>query len=441
MLMLLILSGCMVGEVTDCTGPEDFANATPLQVFGTETGPVEAVMSRISLNMRDTSQSIYDGIIDSGFARVVTALMLLYVTLYGVMIAMGVEKVRLGDAAIRIAKLGFLAAMLSPGGFDFFFNIAGRFFIDGTDQVLSNILVHIRLFSQSMNFTNPTAVQNYFSSGSAEVTGDPYDMAAHADAFQVLDLILLQLFSPAAVHFYLACLVAFPFGWIFLFMLALGILYYLPAVASAIWVYLISSMAKTLLIGLAPLFVSFMLFRVTRNYFEAWLKQLISFTLQPILVFSFLAIYSLMLDVAFNQAIGAGQQIQTCLIPMNLLGFQFNVWGFTQGNEPLMTTLTGTGPYGLPGVDWVFPLAIEEVIVFCAIAWIAWKIQPMVEDIAQELSTVYVKASKFRAHNPTMDLPGIASNTAGSFARTMGRGASRTLRGKPSLLPKVNKRK
>jgi len=80
-------------------------------------------------------------------------------------------------------------------------------------------------------------------------------------------------------------------GFFWALMLLLMNVIYLFAVIAAIKVYLLSYIARWALYGLGPIFISFALFKQTKSLFDGWLQQLISFTLQPVLLFIFLGMF------------------------------------------------------------------------------------------------------------------------------------------------------
>ena len=64
---------------------------------------------------------------------------------------------------------------------------------------------------------------------------------------------------------------------------------YVWTLIMAVQIYIMSSIARALLYAIAPVFLIFLLFSQTKSLFEGWLKQLINFTLQPILLVGFMA--------------------------------------------------------------------------------------------------------------------------------------------------------
>lgn len=66
----------------------------------------------------------------------------------------------------------------------------------------------------------------------------------------------------------------------------------------AVFAYLYALVGITFLLTLAPIFLSFYLFRVTRSFFDKWVGYIVSFSLQIVLLFACLTFVLLMVDKA-----------------------------------------------------------------------------------------------------------------------------------------------
>lgn len=74
------------------------------------------------------------------------------------------------------------------------------------------------------------------------------------------------------------------------------------AIIKAVYIYLGCYIAICLMMLMSPIFVPMILFSVTKSYFERWIKLLLNYILQPLLLFVYLA----MLLVAFDVVIFSG---------------------------------------------------------------------------------------------------------------------------------------
>ncbi len=75
-------------------------------------------------------------------------------------------------------------------------------------------------------------------------------------------------------------------------LLMTGIVTMFIAFFQVVWTYVTALMAITFLLMLSPIFVSCALFNITEKFFKGWLSALISYTMQPFLVLSFLFVLS-----------------------------------------------------------------------------------------------------------------------------------------------------
>ncbi|MDX1950006.1 MAG: type IV secretion system protein, partial [Rickettsiales bacterium] len=76
------------------------------------------------------------------------------------------------------------------------------------------------------------------------------------------------------------------------FFLLTGILTMFIAFVQILWVYVTAFMGLTFLMMLAPLFVTFKLFKITESMFNAWASMLVSFMLQPVIVLGIVYVLS-----------------------------------------------------------------------------------------------------------------------------------------------------
>ena len=64
----------------------------------------------------------------------------------------------------------------------------------------------------------------------------------------------------------------------------------------AVHLYIIASIAFSIIVFLSPIFLPMMLFQVTKNFFDSWLKEIMAYTLYPVMIFTFLALFISVFD-------------------------------------------------------------------------------------------------------------------------------------------------
>ena len=69
-------------------------------------------------------------------------------------------------------------------------------------------------------------------------------------------------------------------------------------------IYLTALISIGLIIVMGPIFICFLLFNITKSLFENWLKQLISYALQPLILFTGLVFISMILRQEIYGSLG-----------------------------------------------------------------------------------------------------------------------------------------
>ncbi|MDE3059789.1 MAG: cadherin-like domain-containing protein [Pseudomonadota bacterium] len=105
---------------------------------------------------------------------------------------------------------------------------------------------------------------------------------------------------------------------------------FLAAVARSLFIYLMSYTAFSLMALISPLFIPLILFRATIQYFTKWLRLTMSFFVQPMIIFVYLAL----LLAAFDAIIftGSGSLFRALVSDNNFTGVTVNTPGFEIGS-------------------------------------------------------------------------------------------------------------
>lgn len=102
--------------------------------------------------------------------------------------------------------------------------------------------------------------------------------------------------------FLVLCLFSGPIG-VFIALAGFYLIYkLLMALVRALYIYIMAYTAFALMVLISPIFITLILFRTTIGYFEKWYRLCISFILQPIFLFAYLA----MLVAAFDSVVFTG---------------------------------------------------------------------------------------------------------------------------------------
>lgn len=93
-------------------------------------------------------------------------------------------------------------------------------------------------------------------------------------------------------------------GFIYIILYFIALAFVFTTMFHAMVLYLTALMAIGIIIAMAPIFLCFILFDITRSLFENWLKQLIGYALQPIILFSGIAFISILIRSEIYSTLG-----------------------------------------------------------------------------------------------------------------------------------------
>ncbi len=333
--------------------------------------PGDGIVSKIVDNVKtvlDTlQQQMYQYIIgENGFREMTIAMVTLYIAIYGILFMFAMVQITLFDFALRMIKLGIIAMLLGGGSWGYFNDIVVTFFNDGTDQLIS-VLTQIAVGGIS-NPINP---------------GDP--------PFAALDDAIQHAMSAKMAVTLLAIFFTGPYGLLFGLLLLMALGSFMRALLTAIWVYLMSLVIKTLLFGIAPLFIICILFNRTRHLFQGWLNQVINASLQPVMLFAFFAFFAKLIEAAMEKIL----QVPVCwteaMESVRGTPFHTHYWRFTTESS------SGSGVYEPYGGLWTwtgastpnaptFPIDIMDVLIFLILAELASRFNSVVLMIARDLA-------------------------------------------------------
>lgn len=202
----------------------------------------------------DTTATMFSAMSSTGnFAFFIKSLITLYLLIQGILFATGSIQVTAKDLTVKIIKLAIVSALLTDSAFAFFHKYLFSYFILGTDQLLNSV-------------TNATSA-----------AGNP---------FGFMDPMIEKYFLNGSLWFILWNYVLF-FGYGYILpaiIIMIGIFYFLWALGNIFVGYLMAFVCLCVLIALGPIFICFILFDYTRNYFDNWINVMFGYVIQPTIV-------------------------------------------------------------------------------------------------------------------------------------------------------------
>ncbi len=257
------------------TSPQAFAQCEYQSSGNFLNNMANFIITPITEQVSLVSEIMFENLVGNlTFRGTVTVVLVLYIALYGMYVAIGFTQIKFSNLLMRCLKIGVVLALFQQNSWHFFSRNFLNLFNEGNLELISIVTAPNCDISQI----------NYFS---------------------FVDYIVNSFLESGNIALrFSAWLTAFPIGWLCASILAWTILYYILAILKAIIAYLIAYTAVGLMIGLAPLFFILLLFDGTKNIFMDWVKSLVSFAMEPVVLFAFIAFVSMMINQALYNAMG-----------------------------------------------------------------------------------------------------------------------------------------
>lgn len=337
-------------------------------------GLLSIIVTQVKAILNNIAMKMYNGIItDPTFIKAVKALATLYIAIYGVMFTVGMMQTNITDFTIRGMKLVVVFMLIQPGSWVFFNDHVVKFFNEGTDDLI-NIFTSIAV-------------------GGVSVAGDP--------PFKALDDVLTKALSTKMVVTVMAVFTTGIYGLLLGFLLVACLGSFIKSIFQAMLIYLMGLVLKTVLFGIAPIFISFVLFARTKPLFDGWLNQILSASLQPVLLFAFFGFFAKLVEGLINKTLAAPVCWTELAEGIRGSPFAQRFWTFMSPDasgtlKPFggLNDLFGAAS-GAPGGTPPFPIENVAVllITFIFIAELSSRFNQIVLQVAQDLANAATNLS------------------------------------------------
>lgn len=221
-----------------------------------ETPPITYVIKMITSKIDKTAKELYIKITENGqYLLALKIGLTLYMMIQGLLYTMGMLNMNQRELLFSFIRLIIVMQLLTSNTSWALFNeYFFTFFTDGLDEVLGII--------------------------TSTVTGQS------TSGFTFFDKMIGLFYSYETWMKILALCVSVPSGIVVTGLLALALGILTLAIVQGVVLYLLAYLAISILIVLAPIFITFMLFKITKSLFDAWINQFAGYFFQAVLVFA-----------------------------------------------------------------------------------------------------------------------------------------------------------
>ncbi len=225
-----------------------------------------------------------DFVTDSDLIRIIQVTIVLFMTWTGFSYVVGLSPLTQRDGIIRLLNLSVVIILINPGSWEFFNTYLFGFFINGGSTLISQVI----------NYND----YDLSNSVIGQVEQDP------SKIFTIFDKVF-TIISSEPFWYKIGGLIFSGWLGIYVFLaIMFGVFIFTIAMIKAFIIYMVSMVMLCVLLLLAPIFLTFVLFKYTRKMFMSWISQLISVTLQPVVVIATIGIFTNLFLAGIYAALG-----------------------------------------------------------------------------------------------------------------------------------------
>jgi len=285
---------------------------------------------------------------------VLQAAVTLFIAIYGVQVLMGTAQLNAGEVISRSIKIALVLWLVTDPSFGVSAGIALMFnffvsFISDTTRWVVQILDQKSGINLYVNYAHDPGVTATFKFLDDWI-------------YNALTGSLSQS-NAKVMGFFVAMMVAMPSIF---FTMVYWLVSVLKMLMATLLSFLMAVVSVAFLLGLSPIFISFMLFKVTFQYFDQWLRFMVSYSLQVMVSFAILTLWVFSLSLFgpfFNEMSNIIFPYEKIIRPAAAIYSPADTWGlcplrFTYTPEPHVycqkANFNPVGPLN-PGDNQAFP--------------------------------------------------------------------------------------
>lgn len=356
-LMAVMLLGVLLAPAL--TSAADICTTTPSYQPQNATGGgiVNTFIDLVAKKTMALMEKMYKAFIeDSSYPAIYSAMVMLYVVMYGVMVLFNMTSTQPYEILKRLIKIAIIAMFLSPTGWNTF-NV---YVVQASWGTMNELL---GLFGQiATGSTAPVEASQSLSKEPLSIINAVFQMIFSLKFFV---MVLSTIFTSMAGPFYA-------------FLLILGAIGIVRAIIGAVATYFKVMITLSFLLGLAPLFIPLALFSETKKIFSGWMQQVVGLILQPIMLFGFLAFFMVMIRSTINALL---MQSDYCWVTTDFVQGapqQMRYW------RPQVSGQQGIGEVRTQGWFGALPINVDDIIMFLVLTELTWRYSKYVTDIAKD---------------------------------------------------------
>lgn len=231
------------------------------------------------------------------FINIIRVILILYVAVMGIFFVAGISPISQKDGVIIVFKIAIVILLISEGSLQFF----KTYFFDAF--AFDDMKRFANLFTPEININIGQSTDDCF--------GDPSQIKLLCVLQQDLNFFFSWAFWNRMIGMLMSGFLLATIA------IVAGVIMYVIVILKVTFLYCMAMLSLTVTLALAPIFFPMLLFKYTKNLFDAWVKQLIAFMLQPIFIFTAIALLRLMF-LTLIQSVMGNSMCKICWLDMGL---------------------------------------------------------------------------------------------------------------------------
>lgn len=226
----------------------------------------------------------------TNFFNYIRGLLILYIMFYGMMFLLGMVRINQTDLVTRVVKVALVSGLMNDSTFSFFSSYVFDFVTNFSDNIIANMSGY-SLFSGGSSVSNP---------------------------FKFMDEVFTKIFLSNTFAAQMMALLSMGInGFIYFILMFVCIAIVIIIGFRALAVYIMAYFAIAVLIGIAPLFLTFILFEKTRYLFDNWVKFTIRYMIEPTIMLAGIIVLMQLFTIYLDYVIGYSV-CWKCAIPFRI---------------------------------------------------------------------------------------------------------------------------
>lgn len=254
--------------------------------YGTQrgdTGLFESLANAVLEPLWAAADGLFVNLILSFYNEIAIGILTLYITIYGLLLAMGVIDDKIKDGFLRILKVSVIGFLMSDASLG-----------QAADGIAFIYGVVLKGLAQS----------GYYIAGiivSTTATGDP---GASLHLFAAFDAIIERFFSSEVHAKVWSTLFSHSYGIVYIIALYVALYYLFMALLKAFMLSIVTMVSIMMLIIIFPFLLFMILFDKLKDIFDEWINHMIGYSLQLIVLFSAVTMFMLYIIDYMERTIG-----------------------------------------------------------------------------------------------------------------------------------------